>query len=294
MKRWLLIVSFVLLVGCTSQAQETHSNEEEPVKSDEQISKTNDENTKDKEKGKEEQQQSEEVSSHDDEENSDEETEDLVENPSSTPEYMVNEKIWKLEPIEKANERVVLLTIDDAPEKYALEMAKILQSLKVPAIFFVNGHFIDSEEEQKVLKEIYDLGFEIGNHTNSHPNLSKLADAEQKQEIQSLSDQIEDITGQKPSFFRAPFGVNTDYSNQLVRNEEMLAMNWSYGYDWVKEYTTSEALEDIMVNTELLQNGAILLMHDREWSKEALEDIVEGIRAKGYEFVDPAKIQTTP
>ena len=51
-------------------------------------------------------------------------------------------------------------------------------------------------------------------------------------------------------------------------------------------------LADIMVNTELLTVMAlILLMHDREWTAEALQDIVEGLRAKGYDFIDPATIQ---
>ena len=71
----------------------------------------------------------------------------------------------------------------------------------------------------------------------------------------------------------------------------MLLMNWSYGYDWEKQYMEAAALADIMVNTELLRDGANLLMHDREWTADALKDIVEGLRAKGYELIDPATIK---
>ena len=52
-----------------------------------------------------------------------------------------------------------------------------------------------------------------------------------------------------------------------------------------------DALADIMVNTEHLSDGANLLMHDREWTADALKDIVEGLRAKGYDLIDPATIQ---
>ena len=42
-----------------------------------------------------------------------------------------------------------MLTIDDAPDKRALDMAKTLKDLDAPAIFFVNGHFIDTDEERE-------------------------------------------------------------------------------------------------------------------------------------------------
>ena len=69
-------------------------------------------------------------------------------------------------------------------------------------------------------------------------------------------------------------------------------MNWTYGYDWEKEYLTKDALVDIMVNTPLLKNGANLLMHDRAWTNEALHDIVQGLQSKGFDMVDPNRIQT--
>jgi peptidoglycan/xylan/chitin deacetylase (PgdA/CDA1 family) len=210
----------------------------------------------------------------------------------STPIYQLNPSNWSIEPISDANEKIVLLTIDDAPEHYALEMAKTLKELGVRAIFFVNGHFIDSDEEKETLKEIHEMGFPIGNHTMSHANLKNSSEEEQYKEIVGLNDRIEQIIGERPIFFRAPFGVNTDYSRKLVEQEGMLLMNWTYGYDWEKDYRTKETLADIMVNTPLLRNGANLLMHDREWTNAALRDIVTGLQSKGFEIVDPSLIQT--
>lgn len=208
------------------------------------------------------------------------------------PLYKMNEVTFAIEPITDANPKVVLLTIDDAPDRYSLEMAKTLKKLDVPAIFFVNGHFIHTAEKQQILKEIHQLGFEIGNHTQTHADLPSLSPEEQKEEIVSLNDMIEDIVGERPTFFRAPFGRNTDDSKEIVLNENMLLMNWTYGYDWVQQYMSEEAIAEIMVNTELLQNGANLLMHDRQWTSAGLEEIVKGIQAKGFEFVDPKTIQT--
>ncbi|MCZ2258923.1 polysaccharide deacetylase family protein [Sporosarcina sp. G11-34] len=214
-----------------------------------------------------------------------EEIEELI-----IPLYELN-AIWDLQPISDANPKAVLLTIDDAPDKRALDMAKTLKKLDAPAIFFVNGHFIDTDEEKAILKEIYDMGFTIGNHTKTHANLKQLDEEQQKEEISFVSNTVEEVTGERPKFFRAPFGVNTDFSKALVEEDGMLLMNWSYGYDWEKQYMDAAALTSIMVNTELLRNGSNLLMHDREWTADALKDIVEGLRAKGYEMIDPATIK---
>ncbi|MFD1929019.1 polysaccharide deacetylase family protein [Sporosarcina siberiensis] len=206
------------------------------------------------------------------------------------PLYELNAS-WALQPINDANPKVVLLTIDDAPDKYALEMAKTLKGLDAPAIFFVNGHFIDTDEEKAILKEIHELGFAIGNHTKTHANLKQSSEEQQKEEILFVSDAVEETIGERPKFFRAPFGVNTDFSRALVSDEKMLLMNWSYGYDWEKQYMEEAALADIMVNSEYLRDGANLLMHDRKWTAAALMQIVEGLRAKGYDFIDPNTIK---
>lgn len=210
----------------------------------------------------------------------------------AVPGYKVNSGTYALEPLAEENPKVVLLTIDDAPDKHAVEMARTLKALDAPAIFFVNGHFIDSPEKEQELKEIYDMGFTIGNHTYSHSDLSTLTPEEQKNEIVRVNDQVEKITGERPKFFRAPFGKNTDTSTEIVKEEHMVQMNWTYGYDWEKNYMTKDAIADIMVNTESLRDGANLLMHDRQWTSEGLEQIVQGLRDKGYETLDPKKIET--
>jgi peptidoglycan-N-acetylglucosamine deacetylase len=208
------------------------------------------------------------------------------------PQYKINEANWSVQPIADQNTKVVLLTIDDAPDEHALKMAEDLKALEAPAIFFVNGHFLDTPEEKEVLKKIHEMGFVIGNHTYGHSSLPDLTPEQQQEEIRSLNDLVESITGERPKFFRAPFGLNTDYSKQIAAEEKMALMNWTYGYDWEKQYQTKEAITDIMVNSPYLNDGANLLMHDRAWTSEGLTDIVKGFRKKGYETLDPNKIQT--
>lgn len=209
----------------------------------------------------------------------------------ATPQYRMKGD-FSIQNIDNPDQKVVLLTIDDAPDKNALEMAKTLKELNVKAIFFVNGHFLDTPEEGEVLKQIHQMGFPIGNHTYNHKSLRELTEEQQRKEIVDLNDRVEELIGERPQFFRAPFGMNTDYSKQLAAEEKMLLMNWTYGYDWEKDYQSKEAITDIMVNTPLLRNGANLLMHDRQWTSAALGDIVKGLQNKGYKIVDPALIET--
>ncbi|HSI66668.1 MAG TPA: polysaccharide deacetylase family protein [Planococcus sp. (in: firmicutes)] len=273
-KKWFILAASILLVtGCSNEeATTTEDNTEtEEVQTEESV----------------------ESSEGDVEEQSDETEEETVgeEAVQAEAQYRVNSGNWSLEPIADAPAEAVLFTIDDAPDRYGLEMAQTLKELNIPAIFFVNGHFIATEEKQEILKEIHELGFAIGNHTDNHPNLQNISEEQQRDEIVLLSDKIEGIIGERPKFFRAPFGVNTDFSRSLVEEEGMVLMNWSYGYDWESQYMNPESLADIMVNTEYLRNGANLLMHDREWTAEALPGIVEGLKEKGYTFIDPDDIE---
>lgn len=235
-----------------------------------------------------------------DEDNTDEDSEDSEEDGDVAKEQEVD-YLYEVRPdnlayvsvIEgkEATNQVALLTYDDAPDKYALEIAEHLIEHDAPAIFFVNGMYIESEEGQEELRQLHEMGFAIGNHTHTHPNLSNISEEEQTEEILKTSDLIEEIIGERPRFFRAPFGVNTDHSKQVVEDDGMVLMQWSYGYDFESDYMEADALADIMVNTNLLVPGANLLMHDREWTRDATPSIIEGLRDKGYDILDPNLIR---
>ena len=281
MKRTLLfaVSASIILAGCgaAEEAQKPTGTSEEAK---EQI--------QEEEKAAEEKPETEGTVAVEDSSEDVAESEEVVQ---AVPQYEMKSD-FSIQNIENPDEKIVLLTIDDAPDKNALEMAKTLKDLNVKAIFFVNGHFLDTPEEGEVLKQIHQMGFPIGNHTYNHKSLRELSEEQQRKEIVDLNDRVEELIGERPQFFRAPFGMNTDYSKQLAADEKMLLMNWTYGYDWEKDYQSKEALADIMVNTPLLRNGANLLMHDRQWTSAALGEIVKGLENKGYKIVDPTQIET--
>ncbi|SER97461.1 Peptidoglycan/xylan/chitin deacetylase, PgdA/CDA1 family [Gracilibacillus ureilyticus] len=289
LKVLLFIPLFFALAACNSGVQEQPADEE----------KTTDRNGMEESENVLDVEESADMKSED-EQTKTKEIEAEVNQTVSEPLYELTDS-WSIVPIkEETDENVILLTIDDAPEHYSLEMANTLKELDVPAIFFVNGHFLESGAKKEELKQIHEMGFEIGNHTYNHQRLTEVDEATQKEEILSLSNLIEEITGEKPEFFRAPNGANTEYATALVEEEGMLLMNWTYGYDYFEPYMDTEKLKTAMITGEgpevdvpysLLKPGAILLMHDRQWTAEALADIVNGLREKGYEFADPEAIK---
>ncbi|MDV2582280.1 polysaccharide deacetylase family protein [Alkalibacillus haloalkaliphilus] len=292
MRKLILIVllgMFMLLAACSDEAEQSpDEQDDEPVE----------EKDEDKENGQEEVREEESEEDHEEQEEENEELEEVEEDQK--PQYEMSDS-WAFSPIDDATPSVVLLTIDDAPDGQALEMAETLKALDAPAIFFVNGIFMESEEDQEIVRQIHEMGFAIGNHTYSHQNLQNISEEEQREEIISLSELIEEITGEKPKFFRAPHGANTDFARDLVEDEGMLLMNWTYGYDYFEPYMEAEKLAEAMITGKapevdvphsLLREGANLLMHDREWTNQALEEIVEGLRDQGYDMLDPDLILT--
>ncbi len=197
-------------------------------------------------------------------------------------------KDFKLTPVNPdANKKVVLLTIDDGPSAQSLDIVKILEEGGVKAIFFING--MNHKAHPEAIKEEYNAGHMIGNHTWSHKHLKKLKDTEAQKEIDSNSDLIKKETGSDSLFFRAPYGILSPFAKKHTEEKGMLPFNWSdSSLDWEKSSRDKKVF--ISNITKSLRPGSIILMHEHTWSRDALPDLITEIKAKGYTFVDPKNI----
>ncbi|WP_423189238.1 polysaccharide deacetylase family protein [Alkalibacterium sp. f15] len=270
-----LLASTLLLTACeAADSEETLETENNETSQDSEV--TNQEETTD---------------------SSDEETDELeedVEEEADVAEsieylYEVSDNLAYINVIDgkEANKQVALLTFDDGPNGHTLKIAQSLAEKDAPAIFFVNSMYLEDDEGKAILTEVHEMGFTIGNHTHTHASLPSISEEKQTEEIITTNDLVEEIIGIRPRFFRAPFGQNTDHSKQVVLDEGMALMNWTYGYDWEDAYRDPEALTDIMINTNLLVPGSNLLMHDREWTAKAVPAIIDGLRDNDFELLDP-------
>lgn len=280
----ILLLTGLLLAGCAGNEQENGDGSQEQATSSESLEANN---TND----------GEDAESIDQDEDTNEETDNQVAN------YYIDPEISSVLPAnEDANPNVVLATIDDVPRKLpetptsSVEEAQAMADRGIYGIFFVNGMYLqgeDGEEGRQALKEIADMGHVIGNHTLTHYSLDQVPDEETlRHEIIGNQDIIEEVIGYRPQFFRPPHGIEAPGLEGILEEENMVSMNWSYGFDWDENYSDPATLADVMVNTEFLSPGANLLMHDLTWTNEAMPAILDGIQAKGYEFVDARDIAT--
>ncbi|MFV8240470.1 polysaccharide deacetylase family protein [Aerococcus urinaeequi] len=279
-----LLLTGLLLAGCAGNEQENgDGSQEQSTSSESSEASTNN--------------GSEDAESIDQDADTNEETDNQVAN------YYIDPETSSVLPAnEDANPNVVLATIDDVPRKLpetptsSVEEAQAMANRGIYGIFFVNGMYLqgeDGEEGRQALKEIADMGHVIGNHTLTHYSLDQVPDEETlRHEIIGNQDIIEEVIGYRPQFFRPPHGIEIPELEEILEEENMVAMNWSYGFDWDENYSDPATLADVMVNTEFLSPGANLLMHDLTWTNEAMPAILDGIQVKGYEFVDARDIAT--
>lgn len=157
----------------------------------------------------------------------------------------------------------------------------ILSANGANATFFLVGFWAEKYPEK--VKAIHGNGFELGNHSANHPKMSKLGPADQQREIESVNDKLLALTGQKPKFFRPPFGDYNDALLDTVTAQEMLCIQWSVdSLDW-KEEGVQPLVDRVLKNT---QPGSIVLFHNNaKYIVDALPTILKELKKKGYSIV---------
>ncbi len=189
-------------------------------------------------------------------------------------------------------DKTVVLTFDDGPSsEYTPEILKILKAEKVPASFFVVG--INAENNLGLLKEIYDDGYEIGNHTFTHPNLAEENTAVVDFELNATRKLIETMTGHSTILFRPPY--NADAEPETMDEIIPIIEAKTYNYytvtesidprDWEEGVTVDSIMARVIREQDY---GSIILLHDaggdRSATVKALPEIIRYFKNKGYKF----------
>lgn len=118
-----------------------------------------------------------------------------------------------------ANAKGVVLTFDDGCESDLAVASRILLSAKFGATFFITlgflgrpGYLIASQ-----VRELSDLGFDIGCHSMTHPYLNSLSDDELHREIADAKTALEAIIGRPVHHFSCPGGRWTPQVAEVAR-----------------------------------------------------------------------------
>ena len=88
--------------------------------------------------------------------------------------------------------------------EYTQTILDILDAHNVKATFFMTGQWVEKFPEEVI--KIYEAGHDLGNHSESHPYMSKLGEADQIQELMAVHNKVKELTGYDMFLFRAPYG----------------------------------------------------------------------------------------
>jgi peptidoglycan/xylan/chitin deacetylase (PgdA/CDA1 family) len=118
------------------------------------------------------------------------------------------------------------LTFDDGPNpSWTPRLLDILAEHNVPATFFMVGKFVKAEPD--LARRVVEAGHLIGNHTWSHPDLSRARAADILNELTRTSDILAGITGKHVAYFRPPFGARRPYVLKLARQLGLIPVTWN-------------------------------------------------------------------
>jgi len=194
-----------------------------------------------------------------------------------------------------STKKLIALTFDDGPHiQYTEEVLNILKKNNIKATFFVIGGNVKNHPE--LLKKTFADGNLIGNHSYTHPNLSKIDSKLITKELNRANDIIYKTIHVYPTLMRPPYGACDTHCDKVANTLGFKKINWDYLVnDWDVNKTTAG-----IIATNIIKHagpGKILSMHDgggnREKTVKALPSIIATLKKEGYQFVTVAELLNT-
>jgi peptidoglycan/xylan/chitin deacetylase (PgdA/CDA1 family) len=176
----------------------------------------------------------------------------------------------------------IAITFDDGPNRTTtLQILSLLESLRIPATFFVLGYMAEKNWESLKLIAGSKLKHEIGNHSWSHGNFEKMTDDQLRTEITSVNNLVVHILGKQylPKLVRPPKGQLRKGQRQLIEAMSMKIVGWDVDpHDWSHHRTERSIVAEIMAKTT---DGKAILCHDvHETTVEAMKTALPALQKK--------------
>ena len=181
------------------------------------------------------------------------------------------------------SDKLVAFTFDDGPSYNTIKIVNTLVKYDSKATFFLVGNQI--EKYAKTMDVLVKNGMDIGNHTYSHKELTKLRDKEILKEIDLTNEVIYNKTGIKPMFLRPSYGA---MNKRIKKLSTMPIIIWNIDtLDW--KYHNSNKIKDKIL--KYVSDGDIILMHDTYVATlNAVEMVIPELKKQGYKIVSVSEL----
>lgn len=201
--------------------------------------------------------------------------------------------LWEVSlPPSSKRDKIIALTIDDAPSEYTREILEVLAENNAHATLFVIGGQVAGREE--VLREVVATGNELGNHAMHDEAARGLALEELEAQIERTQGLIrqayadaagegEAAAGPKHQYFRPGSGIfSTEMRAMVARLGYRLALGSIYPHDPQIPYWWLNAWHIL----SMARDGGIIVCHDRRsWTVPMLRKVLPELRRRGYKVV---------
>lgn len=181
------------------------------------------------------------------------------------------------------SDKMVAFTFDDGPSYNTIKIVNTLVKYDSKATFFLVGNQV--EKYAKTMDVLVKNGMDIGNHTYSHKELTKLRDKEILKEIDLTNEVIYNKTGIKPMFLRPSYGA---MNKRIKKLSTMPIIIWNIDtLDW--KYHNSNKIKDKIL--KYVSDGDIILMHDTYVATlNAVEMVIPELKKQGYKIVSVSEL----
>lgn len=183
------------------------------------------------------------------------------------------------------NSKDIYLTFDNGYENgYTEKILDILKEEKVPAAFFITGHYLESAPELVV--RMANEGHIIGNHSWHHPDMTEISDEKIKKELEMVRAETERITGEKQmAYLRPPRGIFSERTLAVAKEAGYTHVFWSLAFvDWNTDQQKGAQYAYDKIMTQI-HPGAVLLLHTvSKDNADALGKVIRDLKEQGYRF----------
>lgn len=199
----------------------------------------------------------------------------------------------------ETSQKIVALTFDDGPRPEVLKkLLPVLEARGIRGTFFINCFQLQGIAVKKIVREMARKGHSIQNHTYGHGDLRKMEKkfgrAWVMKDIDRCSDEIAQVSRERPKFFRPPFwSIWRDLREEIERRgltvvDLRVDIN-SEDYLWATKeamrYKVKEnVLREITAREKAGKTAHIVVFHELRGTVEILPEVIEALKARGYEF----------
>jgi peptidoglycan-N-acetylglucosamine deacetylase len=185
-------------------------------------------------------------------------------------------------------QKIVALTFDDGPDvEFTGRILDLLRDAGVPATFFCIGKKIRGNEQ--ILRRMNDEGHLIGMHSFSHSAwFDFFSQLRMKKEFVLCENEIRQITGKRPLFFRPPYGVINPMVKSALRGTGYHVIGFSR-----RAWDTTAGSEKKIFSrlSRNIKPGDIILLHDTiGFNLHVVQDLLNHLAGQGFTVVSLHKL----